>query len=68
MKSELVQLLVKSILMLEEFLKPMPDRPIVVELSTSDSLEKLEIYSHISKDFIKFKGKNPEMHEQSKVK
>jgi len=68
MKSELVQLHVKSIPMLEEFLKSMPDRPVVAEISTSDSIEKLESYSQISKDFIKFKGKNPEMHEQSKVK
>jgi len=54
--------------MLEEFLNPMLDRLVVADLSTSDSIENLESYSQISKDFIKFKGKNPEMHEHSKVK
>ena len=54
MKSELVQLLVKSIPMLEELLKPMPDRPgalvlalnIFTKFSTNSETKKLAIVQH----------------------
>ena len=54
MKSELAQLLVKSIPMLEELLKPMPDRPgalvlalnIFTKFSTNSETNKLAIVQH----------------------